>query len=594
MNRWNQRFCKGIALGCIAALLLGSTGYANAAKKVSLNKSKLTLTAGDTFRLKVKNASGAKITFTSSKKAVVTVNKKGVLCAKKEGKAKITVKVKKNKNVIKRVCSVTVKKKTEEVTATTEPSVPEATCKPGYAPAYKSTEENNPILTNSFACDPTAMVYNGRVYVYMTNDSQHYEKGQHKESNTYGYINSIHIVSSDDMVNWTDHGTFQITGKGGVCSWANCCWAPSAVHKTVNGEEKFYVYFTNGGWSMGVVEADSPIGPFRDIKGENLYISGQDNDSKASALDPAVFIDEDGSAYIVYGGTTGGGRIRRLNDDMMSFATAPVDFNAPHFFEASWLNKINGKYYLSYCSDWNERSEECADLGACSIAYMTADSPMGPYTYQGEVLPNCGTVFDDVWGNNHHSIIEFNGEYYIFYQARTLETAMGIELGFRSTHINKLTMDADGKIASVVQDRAGVEQIKHFDPYKETAGTTAWNTGGMNAIHFGNDDSYVEEGAYMETGNEYQYNWIGIRQADFGSTSPEAFCAQCKGKANTTAVLSVRKDSIEGESIAEITISFDKKGNASVKEKTADITGVHDIYFVFEGYVKEFCTWNFQ
>lgn len=116
---------------------------------------------------------------------------------------------------------------------------------------------NNPLLTNSYACDPYAMEYNGRLYVYMTNDSQQYEATGFAGENNYGKIAGIHIISTDDMVNWTDHGIFQITGKAGVCSYMNSCWAPCATHKTVNGKEKFYIYFTNGGWQLGVVEADS-------------------------------------------------------------------------------------------------------------------------------------------------------------------------------------------------------------------------------------------------------------------------------------------------------------------------------------------------
>lgn len=635
------------------------TSSSRAAKRITLNKKKATLQKGSSFTLKIKGARPSKVTYRSSKPSVATVTKRGKVTAKKEGKAKITVKFTWKKRKYSRVCKVTVKRLSTAMPAGTvvstasapavvssvapvvptpsaaapvptaqeasaSPAVPiaTATLKPtptvkptptpmmllypteaedtrpeSYAPSFKDFQHNNPLLTNSFACDPTAMVYDGRIYVYMTNDSQHYEKGQHQEENTYGYINSLHIISSDDMVNWTDHGTFQITGEGGVCSWANCCWAPSAVHKTVDGKEKFYVYFTNGGWSMGVVESDSPTGPFRDIKGENLYISGDDNDKTATGLDPAVFIDDDGSAYITYGGTTGGGRVRKLNDDMMSFADEPIDIKAPHFFEASWMNKINGKYYLSYCSDWEKREGEYADLGLCSIAYMTADSPEGPYTYAGEVLPNCGEVFGDPWGNNHHSIIEFNGEYYIFYQTRTLETAMGIELGFRSTHIDKLTLDENGRIQEVQQTREGVGQTKPFDPYQEVSGLTSWNVGGMNAIHFGDGDAYVTEGAYMETvySDNYRYSWLAVKGADFGEASPSGFEAKLRGGPNMTAKIFVRADGLESENLVEATVEFDEEGNGTIHLPFAgDITGTHDLYFVFYGYVEEFQHWQFK
>lgn len=584
--------------------------------KVKISAKKLTLTVGKSKKLKITGAGDAKITWKSSNKKVASVSQKGKVKAVKKGKANITatVRVTKQKSPIKLVCKVTVKAKPEEnktpaatttptpetptmppVTPTPEPSVnpnhkyylPATEGYQTYAPSAKEVSVNNPLLTNSYACDPYTMEYNGRLYVYMTNDSQQYEKTYYAGNNTYENIAGIHIISTDDMVNWTDHGIFQITGKNGVCSYMNCCWAPCAVHKTVNGKEKFYIYFTNGGWQMGVVEADSPIGPFRDVKGEALLNA---SDTSSSPLDPSCFIDDDGTAYLTYGGSRGGARIRKLADDMISFAGDEIDLNAPYFFEDSGMNKINGKYYFSYCSDWNERSAEYSGLGVCSIAYMTADSIEGPYTYAGDVLPNCGTVFGD-WGNNHHSMIAFQGKYYMFYHTMVLQSLLGCSLGYRSTQVNEVAINEDGTIEQVKQDREGVSRIKDFNPYQEVSGTTYSNCAGMMSVAPGMDGSRMEAFSDAE---HYQYSWSLVKGVNFGEVSPKTLKINFTGQTEKEAAVKVCVDSPDGPVIAEGKIEADSNGNAELTLPVTEITGKHDLYFELEGNVYHFEKWKFE
>lgn len=203
-----------------------------------------------------------------------------------------------------------------------------------------------------------------------------------------------------------------------------------------------------------------------------------DNESTGDALDPAVFTDDDGSSYLVWGGDCGRPegskkypRIRKLADNMISFDGEEKAIEAPYFFEDSGINKIGDKYVYSYCSDWGTRTGQYKDLGICSIAYMVADSPMGPYKYVGEVLPNCGSVFkkadgSDDLANNHHSIVQFKGEYYMFYHTMVLRTSMGIHFGGRSTHVNKLNVKADGTFEIDTAESCGVPQLADFDPYQ--------------------------------------------------------------------------------------------------------------------------------
>lgn len=568
-----------------------NSSYAKTKLNVKLSKTKVTLNKGKSYKLKV-TVSGVKkanITFKSSKTAVASVNKSGKISAKKAGKAKITVTVKKGKDTVKKTCHVTVK---QTSTSQSEPT---------FAPEIKKATENNPILTNCYVADPAVMEYNGRIYVYMTNDSQHYERGEKKESNTYEYIQSLHIISTDDMVNWTDHGTFQIAAantkdKFGTAKWAGCCWAPCAAYKKIDGKDKFFIYFTNGGYQIGVVEADSPAGPFTDPVGKALVGPFSANESTTGALDPSIFTDDDGTTYLCYGNGEldekgkNGARIRKLAEDMISFDGPEITIDAPYFFEDSGINKIGDTYYFSYCSNWSKRSEQYSDLGLCSIGYMTSKSPEGPYEYKGDVLENCGNVFGVV-GNNHHSIIKFNDKYYMFYHTRVLETALGSDLGFRSSHVNELTVNADGTLEPVKQDLTGVSQIKAFNPYEETKGTTYSDCSGMVVTR------YLVDGAYMEAVSEpdkYQYSWSLIKGADFGTTSPSKFVAHFKMEKNKTAKIKVYADKLGKDVIAEADIVPDENGDAAVSVSTQKITGTHNIYFAFDGAVQSFEDWKFE
>ena len=106
---------------------------------------------------------------------------------------------------------------------------------------YKDLNQGNPCMTQRFTADPGVMEYNGRVYVYTTNDEYMYSNGQVTENN-YSNIKTINCMSSSDMVNWTDHGSINVAGNTGAAKWAACSWAPTAAHKTINGKEKFFLY----------------------------------------------------------------------------------------------------------------------------------------------------------------------------------------------------------------------------------------------------------------------------------------------------------------------------------------------------------------
>lgn len=458
------------------------------------------------------------------------------------------------------------------------------------AKAVRNSDENNPIVTNSFTADPYAMVYNGRVYVYMTNDQQQYDDCDGKNKNGYSSIESLRIISSADMVNWTDCGTVDIASKDGLCSWANVSWAPCATWKKINGKDKFFLYFANGGYQIGVVTSDSPTGPFKDELGKELV--GPDNQGTINCIDPAVMIDDDGTAYLTYGGGENEdketaypktARIVKLGDDMQSLAGKPVEINAPYVFEDSGINKINGKYVFSYCSNWEARIDGLP-LGQASIGYMTADKPLGPYTFKGDVLKNCGTVFGR-YSNNHHCIVNFKGKYYMFYHTQVLEDYKNYKnLGYRSCQVNELTVEKsknDVTLPTVEQNTTGVSQVGSFNPYYKVSGLTFCDSAGMKTLH--------SDGLY--NGDITDGSWLYVKGCDFTDSSPDYFKAEFECSKSGTVI--IRKDDKKDGEIIGCSKITPKNNKATINIPVSTITGKHDIYFEFTGEIKKFVSWQF-
>ena len=167
------------------------------------------------------------------------------------------------------------------------------------ADEYKSASNNNPISASVFCADPTALDYKGRLYVYGTNDHQQFIKNGKKDGNGYGDIKSLVIFSTDDMVNWTFHGTIDVAK---VCSkWGGNffrSWAPSVTwrHNEETGKDEFFLYFANWAVNVGVLTADSPIGPWKSPL-SNAIVTGNSPGVNPCTwcFDPGVVIDENGS-----------------------------------------------------------------------------------------------------------------------------------------------------------------------------------------------------------------------------------------------------------------------------------------------------------
>ncbi|MDE6730379.1 MAG: family 43 glycosylhydrolase, partial [Oscillospiraceae bacterium] len=439
--------------------------------------------------------------------------------------------------------------------------------------SYKKDGENNPLFTQRFGADPGVMEYNGRVYVYTTNDVIEYDANGNVTENTYGLVNKINCISSDDMVNWTDHGAIEVAGQNGAAKWATCSWAPCAAHKTINGKEKFFLYFCNGGNGVSVLTADSPTGPWSDPLGKALITRDVPNCSDILWLfDPAVFVDDDGTGYLCFGGGVPDGktempstsRVVKLGDDMISLAGTPVTINAPYLFEDSGINKIGNKYYYTYCSNWNTGGNNYG-LTSGAIEYMIADNPLGPYTYGGELFKNQGTFFG-TYGNNHHSIVELNNQLYLFYHSRPVEQAMGIDGNYRSPQVDMITKTGTA-LNSVTGTMTGIAQLKKLNPYQIVQAETMSNQS--------KDISVSGLGDTIVTG--VKGSWIQTSSVDFSKKSNSL---TIKASSQNGAAIKICTDSLDGTVIAYAEIPAGGK-STEITVPVDAVTGTKDLYFLF-------------
>ena len=459
---------------------------------------------------------------------------------------------------------------------------------------YKDERNANPISPNIFCADPTSVEYNGRLYVYGSNDTQ---QAENDTVNDYDYIKSLVVLSTDDMANWIYHGRIEVDE---IAPWIANSWAPSIVSRVEeDGLTHFYLYFSNGGGGVGVITSTDPVGPWSDPLGAPLVYQNMPGLENCPApFDPGVCIDENGTGWLTFGGgnAADGGvvhtnvpKVARLGADMLSFDSEFVSIDAPYFLEASELNYIDGTYYYTYCNDWQNRSKwDRKDIPApptCSMAYMTTKTPLDAdsWEYRGAYFYNAGQNADGEsgmrWANNHTHFCEYQGTNYIVHHTLLLEELAGGTAGFRSIMVDYLPMNAaDGEIPITAATRHGVSQIKLLDPYAENSG----------AVMFTSADIGYTDGNDPAAKSKADGAWIYVKGADFGYGA-SAFTADVKGKGR----IEVRLDSISGEAVSFI--EFDNADYAKVRSaKFSQFDGRnHNIYLVFSGADIELRSWQF-
>jgi arabinoxylan arabinofuranohydrolase len=471
--------------------------------------------------------------------------------------------------------------------------------------SFKGMTDHNPLMVQRFGADPYALVYDGRVYIYMTGDSFTYGEDGAVTENTYSNIDTINVISSDDLVNWTDHGTVYASGEKGASKWGRNSWAPAAAYKNIDGKDKFFLYFANNGNGIAVLSADSPVGPFTDPIDKPLISRATPTCAEVTWLfDPAVLMDDDGRAYIYFGGgvpsleaasNPGTARVCELGDDMISLKGTPRPIeNVSYLFEDSGINKIDGTYYYSYCTNFSVTPEASKEHGFDNgeIMTMKSDSPMGPFTACNPVLKN-PEFFFGVGGNNHHCMFEFEGQWYIAYHSRILEEKMGILHGYRSTSIDKLVLNEKNEPSKSTGTREGVAQLKSVVPYSENKAVTFANAAGVDTTQYGENAVACGSGDMILTAMK-EGSWIKISGVDFGAEGSDSLELSVIGKGQ--GAVKICTDTPDSKALGFADIADAKEGvlsTVSAKLETK-ITGEHDLFFVFSGDEFELYSWKFN
>jgi len=379
----------------------------------------------------------------------------------------------------------------------------------------------NPIVQTAYTADPAPLVYNNRLYLYTTQD---------EEESTWFNMNNWRVYSTDDMVNWTDHGAILSYTD---FEWAKGdAWAAQCVEK--NG--KFYLYVPviskqNNRGAIGVAVGDSPLGPFHDPLGKPLL------QSEWGDIDPTVFIDDDGQAHMYWGNPQL--KYVKLNEDMISYTgdIVEVPMTAASFGkrtgdpkrptsyeEGPWLYKRNGLYYLLWPGGPLPEF----------IGYSTSEKAEGPWKYGGVIMPSEGKAF-----TNHPGVVDFKGKSYFFYHNGALPGGGGFT---RSVAVQELNFNPDGSIPSMKMTAGVTLALAAVNPYElHQAEMIAWSE---------HVKSYQNEkvGVFIKAKKNGAYTCV--KNVDFGKKGASTFFARVGTTHNGGVSMEVRSGAIDGALLA--------------------------------------------
>jgi hypothetical protein len=307
------------------------------------------------------------------------------------------------------------------------------------APAAGLAPGANPVLRDRFTADPAPLVVGDTVYLYVGHDEA--------KGDEFFRMNEWLAYSSKDLRHWTAHGAFM---KPADFKWAvSDAWAAQVVQR--NGRFYFYATVqhndTQPGKAIGVAVADNPLGPFKDARGSALITDASTPSPYGwSDIDPTVFIDDDGTAWLAWGNPVL--YLAKLKANMTELDSPIEKIALPNYTEGPWLSKRKGMYYMTYASMAHQGLFE-------HLSYATAPSPRGPWTYQGLLtgaVKNSFTIHAGV-------IDDFKGQSYLVYHNAALTlNGEGGATSRRSVAMEYLHYDADGRMWPVTQTEAGISK----------------------------------------------------------------------------------------------------------------------------------------
>jgi len=417
-----------------------------------------------------------------------------------------------------------------------------------------SLSAQNPIIRNQFTADPSARVFNGKVYIFPSHDIPTPPNKNLREK--WFCMEDYHVFSSENLTDWTDHGAIVSQNKvPWVDSTSYSMWAPDCIER--NG--KYYFYFPankntagpNGrkGFGIGVAVADKPEGP---------YIPQPESIQGIFGIDPNVLIDKDGQAYIYY--SMGNIFVAKLMENMVELDSEPVaipDLPSKGLKEGPWTFERNGIYYLTFPHVENKIER---------LEYAMGNSPMGPFTMTGVIMDesplNCWT--------NHQSFIEKDGQWYLFYHQNEMSPKFDKN---RSACIDSMFFNADGTIQKVTPTFRGVG-LTSANGLIEIDRYSLKSESGSSIALLDTVNTFAGWKAILENPG----SWIQYNSVDFGNKKYKK--AQAKVRSENGGIIQLYQYNAENHAIAEITIP---KGNQwkTIGTKVSGIkSGVHNLMVV--------------
>lgn len=410
----------------------------------------------------------------------------------------------------------------------------------------------NPIITNQYTADPSARVFGDRVYVYPSHDILATE-----ERGRAGWfcMEDYHVFSSANLTDWTDHGVI-LTQEN--VEWGNptaySMWAPDCIFR--NG--KYYFYFPDiikdtikygMGFSVGVAISDNPEGP---------YTAQPEPIKSVHGIDPNVFIDNDGQAYLYW--ALGNIYAARLKENMIELASEPVilaELPEEGLKEGPYLFERKGIYYLTYPHVQNKTER---------LEYATGNNPLGPFKFAGVIMDESPT---GCW-TNHQSIIEFKDQWYLFYHHNDLSPNFDKN---RSIRVDSLFFNEDGTIRKVIPTLRGVGITKATRLIQPDRYSAKSEDGASIAFL-----DTLERFKGWKTILKGDQAWIQYNRIDFGSkklTLIQVNALSAKG-----GTLVIRLDGPEGPLVAEVRIPKGSEWEVQEAALFSFIPGIHQLFLL--------------
>ena len=415
----------------------------------------------------------------------------------------------------------------------------------------------NPIVRNQFSADPTARVFNGKVYVFPSHDIPT-PKDQKQLRKDWFCMADYHVFSSETLTDWTDHGVIVSQNKvQWVDSNSYSMWAPDCIER--NG--KYYFYFpanknvvdANGrnGFGIGVAIADKPEGPYTPLPEPIKGVNG---------IDPNVFIDKDGQAYLYW--AMGNIVVAKLKENMTELASEPqIIANLPQkgLKEGPFLFERNGIYYLTIPHVENKIER---------LEYAIGDNPLGPFKMAGVVMDespmNCWT--------NHQSFVEYKGQWYLFYHQDAYSPKFDKN---RSICADSLFFNADGTIRKVTPTLRGVGVTKATDQIEIDRYSNKSETGASVAF-LDSVNTFNGWKTILDSKNA----WVQYNTVDFGKEKLKK--VQVKAFSEKGSILQIRLNKADGQVIAEVKVPKGTSWNTIEAKVSKFQTGIHNLVVVLK------------